>query len=700
LTVTGTGFAPTAVLNWNSSPRLTEVISSTMLQATIEASDVKTAGTGWVTVTNPAPGGGTSSVVFFPVRHPSSTVAFAGVQAFSSTALAVGDFNNDGKLDVVWTDFGYGENLNVSLGNGDGTFQAPIANPGPHFPVLQIITGDFNGDGYLDVALSQDEDGNANVIIYFGDGTGNLTQGGSVGWDSFVQGYIAAADFNNDGNLGIYDEGENSGAQWFYVDNFYYSQQFSTGFSAAAIGDFNGDGYLDLANPGVYLNNGNGTYRSVGGSQGYGGYGSIAADMNHDGKLDLVVNGCIYLGNGDGTFSFGGCGAYTWPTVGIGDFNGDGILDAALDATVEGAVLLGAGNGTFSNSFAFPGGSGSETYLGAIGDFNNDGLLDIITGSGFLLLQTTASLSPTSLSFGDQNVGTSSAPQTVALSNLGTSKLVIEGIELAGTGSANFIQKNNCRKGLAKGASCTITVTFTPQAAGTFSPWINVSYTGAVGSPQMIQLSGTGLTPPTVSLEPTSLQFAAQQIGTTSAPQTATLTNTGGQAVAISTISVSGAFSQTNNCPSTLIVGGNCQIQIVFQPTIGGTVSGALTVNDNAQGSPQTVSLSGIGTAIVFSPEGVNFGDQKVGTKSAAVAITMTNIGQVAASIKAIKITGADPKDFKETNNCGKSLPANSSCTIKVTFEPTATGARSGLLSVSIGGGGDPAGVPLDGTGT
>jgi hypothetical protein len=282
-------------------------------------------------------------------------------------------------------------------------------------------------------------------------------------------------------------------------------------------------------------------------------------------------------------------------------------------------------------------------------------------------------------------VGASSPPQTVTLSNLAP---------------ATSSKKSNCGKGLAKGASCTITVTFTPQTAGTFSPWINVSYKGAVGSPQTIQLSGTGLTPPTVSLEPTSLQFATQQIGTASAPQTATLTNTGDQSVTISTISVSGAFSQTNNCPSTLIVGGYCQIQIVFQPTVGGTASGTLTVNDNAQGSPQTVGLSGIGTAIVFSPEGVNFGDQKVGTKSAAVPITMTNIGQVAASIKAIKITGADPKDFKETNNCGKSISANSSCTIKVTFKPTATGARSGLLSVSIGGGGDPASVPLDGTGT
>jgi HYDIN/CFA65/VesB-like, Ig-like domain len=196
------------------------------------------------------------------------------------------------------------------------------------------------------------------------------------------------------------------------------------------------------------------------------------------------------------------------------------------------------------------------------------------------------------------------------------------------------------------------------------------------------------------------LQFATQRVGTSSSPQTATLTNTGNQAVTISSIAITGEFTETNNCPGSLGVGGGCQIQVVFQPTVGGTASGKLTVNDNAQNNAQTVNLSGVGTAIVFSPEGVNFGNQKVGTKSASVPITMTNIGQTAASINGITITGSNPGDFTETNNCGNSLPGNSSCTISVTFGPTTAGARSGVISVSIGGGGSPTGVPLNGTGT
>jgi hypothetical protein len=226
-----------------------------------------------------------------------------------------------------------------------------------------------------------------------------------------------------------------------------------------------------------------------------------------------------------------------------------------------------------------------------------------------------------------------------------------------------------------------------------------VSYQGA-GSPQNVALSGTGVTPPKVSLKPVSLTYVTQLVGTTSTAQAAILTNIGQQDVTVSSISITGAFSQTNNCPSTLGAGLSCQFQIVFKPTVAGTAHGILSVNDNATGSPQKVRLTGTGTVITFSPIGVNFGNQKVGTTSAAAPITMRNVGSSSVSITQVAIAGANPGDFTQTNDCGSSVPAHGSCTISVKFKPTALGSRLAAVSVTDNGGGSPQTVPLAGTGT
>ena len=96
----------------------------------------------------------------------------------------------------------------------------------------------------------------------------------------------------------------------------------------------------------------------------------------------------------------------------------------------------------------------------------------------------------------------------------------------------------------------------------------------------------------------------------------------------------------------------------------------------------------------------MNFGNQKVGTKSAPIGIELTNVGTTSLSISGIAITGTDPGDFSQTNNCGTSVPAGGHCTIKVQFVPQAKGPRSAALAVSDDGGGSPQTVPLAGTGT
>ena len=129
-------------------------------------------------------------------------------------------------------------------------------------------------------------------------------------------------------------------------------------------------------------------------------------------------------------------------------------------------------------------------------------------------------------------------------------------------------------------------------------------------------------------------------------------------------------------------------------------MNGTLSVTDNAQGSPQTVSLSGTGMVVKLSPIGINFGDQKVGTTSNPVPVTLTNEGTQPLNISQIIIMGSNAGDFGQTNNCGSSVPAGDQCTIQVTFTPTQTGERSATLAVYDDGGGSPQKVALSGTGT
>jgi hypothetical protein len=197
LTVSGTGFASSAVVNWNGSSRLTEVISSSLLNATINAADVAKAGTASITVTNAAPGGGTSNVVFFPVREPLAAVAMAESQPFVSGPFVTGNFVNGGKLDVAVSG---AADLNVYPGRGNGTFGAPISTPvsAAVQPFMQMVTGDFNRDGNLDLAgfACCPEYGE----IFLGNGAGGFP---SVDIDGFgtngYQNVVATADFNGDG---------------------------------------------------------------------------------------------------------------------------------------------------------------------------------------------------------------------------------------------------------------------------------------------------------------------------------------------------------------------------------------------------------------------------------------------------------------------------------------------------------------------
>ena len=199
-----------------------------------------------------------------------------------------------------------------------------------------------------------------------------------------------------------------------------------------------------------------------------------------------------------------------------------------------------------------------------------------------------------------------------------------------------------------------------------------------------------------VTASPSALSFGSVVTGTTSAAQTVTVSNPTGSAAAVSSIAATGDFSQTNTCGSSIAANGSCTVSVKFAPTATGARTGTLTVN--AGGVTNTVSLTGTGTApgpvLNAAPASLSFAGTDVGSSSAAQAVTVTNSGTSAASVSGVSVTG----DFSQTNNCS-SVATGSSCTVNVTFKPTASGTRTGTLTVTSNANNSPATVSLTGSG-
>jgi len=313
-----------------------------------------------------------------------------------------------------------------------------------------------------------------------------------------------------------------------------------------------------------------------------------------------------------------------------------------------------------------------------------------LTGTGTAPL---VSLSPTSLTFPAQAVGTSSSAQSVTLKNTGSAGLTITSIKTSG----DFSQTNTCGSSLAASASCTLSVTFKPTATGTRTGAVTIT-DNASPATQTVSLTGTGVAAPVVSLSPASLTFPAQAVGTSSSAQRVTLKNTGSATLRITSITVSGDFSQTNTCGSSVAVGASCTLSVTFKPTAAGTRTGAVTISDNASPATQTISLTGTGTAPVvsLSPASLTFPAQKVGTSSSAQRVTLKNTGSATLRITSITVSG----DFSQTNTCRSSVAVGASCTLSVTFKPTATGTRTGAVTITDNASPATQTISLTGTGT
>lgn len=726
LTVNGTGFVSGAVLKWNGTQRTTTFVNSSQLKAAILASDVAAPQTASITVVNPAPGGGPSEVVFFPIALPTYTEMSRtdyNVGAHPNS-VSTADLRRIGKLDLVLAN-GNDGTISVLLGN-DGTFQSQATyNVGSQPGYVAIA--DFNGDGKLDLAVTNVGSSTVSILLGNGDGTfGPQVQypTGTGAWG------IATADVNRDGKLDLIVTNSGSTTVSVLLGNgdgtFQPHVDYQAGSTptSVAIGDFNGDGNLDLAVADftfddivtILLGNGDGTFTT----QGTYSVGSLpefvaVADLNGDGKLDLAVADqassqvSILLGKGDGTFQ----PQVLYPVLSVptsilvADFNGDGKLDIAVPDYGDGggaavSILFGNGDGTFQPHIDFTVGDGPNQV--EVGDFNQDGRLDFAAADqssnqvSVLLQDGSVSLAPASLNFGVQVVGTAST-KTVTLTNVGTATLTIRGIAIAGTNPGDFIQSNNCGSSLRTRSHCDIQVTFAPSQMGLRNAVLTITDSGP-GNSQSVPLTGIGGTSgPNATLSANSLTFGTQTVGTTSPPQAVTLDNYGTQTLSITSISTSGDFEHAHNCGTGLASGASCTINISFTPTMGGERTGTLSIADNAPSSPQTVSLRGTGTVVRLNPSSLSFqcNSERHTCPPPPHSTTLTNTASSSLTINSITITG---QYFSETNNCPANVGPHKSCRITVRFNPSCQFrcTSSGAISVNDNGGGSPQQVTLTGS--
>jgi F5/8 type C domain/Abnormal spindle-like microcephaly-assoc'd, ASPM-SPD-2-Hydin len=211
-----------------------------------------------------------------------------------------------------------------------------------------------------------------------------------------------------------------------------------------------------------------------------------------------------------------------------------------------------------------------------------------ISGTG----PATLSTSPASLTFAATPVQNNSDWQTVTVTNTGTGPATLSSIATSG----DFTVGSTCGTSLAPGANCVAVVTFYPTAAGTRTGALTITG-NATNSPTTVALSGSGIATgsATLSANPVSMAFASTTVGSVSAASTVTITNTGTVSASVSAVAATAQFAQTNNCAS-LAPGSSCTVNVTFNPTGAGNVTGSLTVTSNATNSPLTVALSGTGT--------------------------------------------------------------------------------------------------------
>lgn len=545
---------------------------------------------------------------------------------------------------------------------------------------------------------------------------------------------VVAADFNGDGKLDLAVANNGSDSVSIFLGNgngtFGAKTDFATGAgpSGLAVGDFNGDGKLDLAvanqtanTISILLGKGDGTFGAkVDFATGATPLAVAVGDFNGDNKLDVVsanrttASVSILLGNGDGTlrpkveFVTG-----TNPAaVLVGDFNGDGKLDVATANSNSNTVsiLNGNGDGTFGPKTDFPTGNGPVSL--AKTDFNGDGPLDLVTanvgvGSASVLLgKSGGGFNPKT------DLGTDTEPIAVTAADFnadGKADFLTANIGYSYYYYSGYFPSLSLRLGKGDGTfgnlfSFALGSVPGGVATGDFNSdgRIDLAIANPGDNKVMVLLQSAELSP-----NPGSLDFGNfQAVGIASAPQSVTVQSTGSFTLTIGSVTLTGPdagdFSTTaDTCSGKSVVSGSsCSISAAFTPSALGAKSASLVITDNAPGSPHSVALMGAGVPNApianLSPPSLDFGSVLTGGASPNLSVSIGDVGGAPLNISSITVTG----DFTKMSACSTSLTPGATCNLDLQFRPTATGNRTGTLTVNDNAAGSPHSVALTGNGT
>jgi len=739
LTVRGVNFVASSTVFWTQ--HLTSVglqtvfVSSTELTATVSSSDVENFTSALISVQSPGTSGKPlkSNQLTFLVTKPTPSLVFRLTNQSPSAGNhpnipIFADLNSDGIVDLAVSNQSQGKgNVSVFYGLGTGAFSAAtnyLVQNGPE----GMAVGDFNNDGYPDLAVAERNNSSYSILLGKADGTFATAVTTSFPVLGTFPYAVVTGDFDQNGTLDLAVACQDpstggfvyillgNGDGTFGAPQHYGSLGLPEGLVAA---DFDGDGKLDLATSDfqnsdiwVLTGNGDGTF-SAGtaytAAPASGVAGIVANDLNNDGQTDLAVSdlttgGLTVFLNSSGTFNQTSESPISVPGgyfIGSADMDGDGIPDLAVAdfGSHNFSELAGNGDGTFQAPVSFEVDSRATSIVGlALADVAGNGRFDVVTTAlpetvvEVLLQAAVLNPDPSSLTFPNTNVGATSAAMTTTLQNTGSAPLVIRAISSTDPEFAVSTSDpcSTLPATLWVGDFCTVSVTFAPSTYGTRSGSISIT-DNASATAQTVPLSGVGLE--AVASLTGSLNFPNQFQGTSSSPLTATLTNSGNAALTITSIAVTSSYSQTNTCGSSLAANSSCSISVTFKPTAQGSAPGTLTVTDNsgdASSTTQSLSMTGtgIGPTAGIAPTSLTFGSQLVSTSSATQAVTLSNNGTADLTVASITIGGTNGGDFSQTNNCGTKVVAGKSCTVTVTFKPTISGTRTATVTITDNTGG------------